>query len=138
MSEFLLELYSEEVPPQLQINARNELKQILEKLIEEEGLKYKSLQVYSTPTRLTLFNQDLSEKISKDVENEQISRLNDIKKARDNKLVKLKLKNIEKACKTNENLVPIIIDAVLEYATLGEIVESMKNVFGEWTEKSII
>ena len=42
MAEFLLELYSEEVPPKLQINARNELKQILEKLIEEEGLKYKS------------------------------------------------------------------------------------------------
>ena len=63
MAEFLLELYSEEIPPQLQINARNELKQILEKLIEEEGLKYKSLQVYSTPTRLTLFIQDLSEKV---------------------------------------------------------------------------
>tara|TARA_B100000686_G_scaffold254276_1_gene265490 strand:+ start:2710 stop:4764 length:2055 start_codon:yes stop_codon:yes gene_type:complete len=63
MAEFLLELYSEEVPPKLQINARNELKQILEKLIEEEGLKYKSLQVYSTPTRLTLFIQDLSEKV---------------------------------------------------------------------------
>ena len=77
-------------------------------------------------------------KISKDVENEQISRLNDIKKIRDNKSVKLKLENIEKACKTNENLVPIIIEAVLEYATLGEIVESMKNVFGEWTESSVI
>ena len=33
MSEFLLELYSEEIPPQLQINARNQLKQQLE---EEE------------------------------------------------------------------------------------------------------
>ena len=44
MAEFLLELYSEEVPPQLQINARNELKQILEKSIEEEGLKYKAFQ----------------------------------------------------------------------------------------------
>ena len=33
MAEFLLELYSEEIPPQLQINARKELKQILEKSI---------------------------------------------------------------------------------------------------------
>ena len=47
MSEFLLELYSEEIPPQLQINARNELKQIFEKSIEEEGLKYKALKIYS-------------------------------------------------------------------------------------------
>ena len=36
MAEFLLELYSEEIPPQLQINARNELKQILEKSIKEK------------------------------------------------------------------------------------------------------
>ena len=63
MAEFLLELYSEEVPPQLQINARNELKQILEKSIEEEGLKYKAFKTYSSPTRLTLIIQDLSEKI---------------------------------------------------------------------------
>ena len=63
MSEFLLELYSEEVPPQLQINARNELKQIVEKLTQEEGLKYKALKIYSSPTRLSLFIQDLSEKV---------------------------------------------------------------------------
>ena len=63
MAEFLLELYSEEIPPQLQINARNELKQIIEKSIQEEGLKYKNLKTYSSPTRLTLFIQDLSEKV---------------------------------------------------------------------------
>ena len=40
MSEFLLELYSEEIPPQLQINARNQLKQHLEKSLEEEGIQY--------------------------------------------------------------------------------------------------
>ena len=53
-------------------------------------------------------------------------------------MVGLKLNNIEKACKNNDNLVPIIIDAVLEYATLGEIINSMKNVFGEWNERSVI
>ena len=49
-----------------------------------------------------------------------------------------KLSKIESACKNGENLVPVIIDAVLEYATLGEIVESMKNIFGEWHETSVI
>ena len=43
MSEFLLELYSEEIPPQLQINARNQLKQQLEKSLEEEGIQYKDV-----------------------------------------------------------------------------------------------
>ena len=33
---------------------------------------------------------------------------------------------------------PLIIDAALSYATLGEIVDSIKKVFGEWQENSII
>ena len=55
-----------------------------------------------------------------------------------NSNVKIKLKSIENACKTKENLVPLIIEAALEYATLGEIVDSMKSHFGDWEEKSII
>ena len=35
MSEFLLELYSEEIPPSLQINSRIELKESLEKILKE-------------------------------------------------------------------------------------------------------
>ena len=54
MSEFLLELYSEEIPPQLQINARTQLKQQLEKSLEEEGIQYKECLEYSNPTRLSL------------------------------------------------------------------------------------
>ena len=34
MAEFLLELYSEEIPPQLQVSARNELKELIEKFPE--------------------------------------------------------------------------------------------------------
>ncbi len=63
MAEFLLELYSEEIPPALQINARNELKKIVEKGVNEEGLKFKNLKIYSSPTRLTLLIQDISEKV---------------------------------------------------------------------------
>ncbi len=63
MAEFLLELYSEEIPPQLQINARNELKKIIEKAIQDEDLKYKALETYSSPTRLTVLIQGLSEKV---------------------------------------------------------------------------
>ena len=39
---------------------------------------------------------------------------------------------------SKQNLVPLIIDAALEYATLGEIVDAMKKHFGDWHEKSII
>ena len=66
MTEFLLELYSEEIPPQLQISARTQLKQFIENTFKEENIKYKELSVYSSPTRLTLFIKDLSEKIEID------------------------------------------------------------------------
>ena len=77
-------------------------------------------------------------KISKKVENIQVDLLKKLRLIRNNDLVKSKLDNIEKASRSDKNLLNPIIDAVLEYATLGEIVESMKNVFGEWQEKSVI
>ena len=73
--------------------------------------------------------------IRKEVEDEQNDRLNNIKKNRDQSLVDANLKNIQECCKTEKNLMPIIIEAVESYATLGEIVDSMKDVFGEWQEK---
>jgi len=63
MAELLLELYSEEIPPQLQIGARNQLKQFFEKSFEDESIKYKEILIYSSPTRLTLAVKDLAEKI---------------------------------------------------------------------------
>jgi len=63
MAELLLELYSEEIPPQLQIGARNQLKEFVEKPLKEDNIKYKDLLVYSSPTRLTLLIKDLAEKI---------------------------------------------------------------------------
>jgi len=77
-------------------------------------------------------------RISKKVEKNQIKRLNDMKMKRNNIEVENKLKLIEKACHEKQNLVPLIINAALEYATLGEIVSSMKSHFGDWQEKSII
>ena len=63
MAELLLELYSEEIPPQLQIEARSQLKQFIENSFKENNLKYNDLTVYSSPTRLTLYGKNLSEKI---------------------------------------------------------------------------
>ena len=70
MAELLLELYSEEIPPQLQIAARSQIKQFVENSFEENSIKYKELSVYSSPTRLTLFIKDLAEKI--EIESKEI------------------------------------------------------------------
>ena len=59
MAELLVELYSEEIPPQLQIGVRNQLKSILEKSFEEKNIKHKDINIYSSPTRLSLLIKDL-------------------------------------------------------------------------------
>ena len=63
MAELLLELYSEEIPPQLQIAARFQIKQYIENSFKENNIKHKGLSVYSSPTRLTIFTKDLAKKI---------------------------------------------------------------------------
>ncbi len=63
MAELLLELYSEEIPPQLQINARNQLKILTESSFRDKGIKFKNIEVFSTPTRLTLFASEIPESI---------------------------------------------------------------------------
>ena len=63
MAELLLELYSEEIPPQLQISARSQIKEFIEKSFIENNLKFKELLVYSSPTRLTLIVKNLTEQI---------------------------------------------------------------------------
>ena len=63
MSEFLLELYSEEIPPQLQISARKELREKIEKSLIEENLKFKSILSYSSPTRLTILVLKMHDKV---------------------------------------------------------------------------
>ena len=72
--------------------------------------------------------------IREEVQKEQIDRLNMIKKERDDAKIEILLNNITKAASNGDSVMEPIIEAALEYATLGEIVDSMKEVFGEWTE----
>jgi len=72
--------------------------------------------------------------IRNEVQQEQIDRLKNVKESRDNEKVKKLLENITISATDGDNVMQPIIDACLEYATLGEIVDSMKVVYGEWTE----
>ena len=72
--------------------------------------------------------------IRSEVQAEQIERLNKVKKERNNQKVNQLLKQITQAAQDGENVMYPIIEASLEYATLGEIVDAMKVVYGEWTE----
>ena len=68
----------------------------------------------------------------------QVARLNDIRETRDNEQVKKTLDQLRKACEGTENTMPYIIDAVRAYATLGEIINVMKGVFGGYEEPTWI
>ena len=52
MSEFFLEIFSEEIPAKLQINARQQIKQALEEKLSKKEISFKSSKSFSTPTRI--------------------------------------------------------------------------------------
>ena len=76
--------------------------------------------------------------IRKEVEREQIEGLKSLREKRNEETVDAKLKSITDACRTKDNLIPLIIDAAQSHATLGELVTSMKVVFGEWQETAVV
>jgi len=71
-------------------------------------------------------------------ERRQIERLNRVRRERDNDVVQRRLEALRKAAEGTENLMPYILDAVRAYATLGEIMGVLRQVFGEYREPVII
>lgn len=76
-------------------------------------------------------------KISKEVERDQVKLLKKVKKERNNAKVKETLKRLRTAAANDENLMPKILDCVKEYATLGEMCNTLKEEFGEYHEPII-
>jgi methylmalonyl-CoA mutase N-terminal domain/subunit len=63
-------------------------------------------------------------------------RLIETRSSRDSEKVGALLSSISKACSTDENLFPLVIQAVKANATLGEIMKAMKDVFGTYMAPS--
>lgn len=68
----------------------------------------------------------------------QINRLNNIRKERDNGHIGQVLDKLRLACQGTENTMPYILEAVNAYATLGEIIDVMREVFGIYEEPTSI
>ena len=75
--------------------------------------------------------------IDEKVEKKQVSDLKKIKRERNAKDVEKILAKLKKGAHGSENLVPLVLDAVRSYATIGEICGSLKEVFGGYTEQSV-
>lgn len=73
-------------------------------------------------------------KIDMTVQEKQIEFLSKIRSERNNEEVNIKLKALKEAAQTDANLMPFIVDAVKVYASVGEICNTMREVFGEYKE----
>lgn len=73
-------------------------------------------------------------RISPDVEKTQLERLNVLKNSRDSKRVQRALDRLRNSADADENLMPIMLEAVKAYATLGEICGVLREVYGEYQE----
>jgi len=72
------------------------------------------------------------------VEKEQVANLQKMKRERNNKKVKTVLDKLHDDADRDKNLMPTIVEAVKAYATLGEICDVLRNVYGEYKELIVI
>jgi len=77
-------------------------------------------------------------RIDEEIERSQIARLNALRAKRDSVRAKSALDKLERRAATTENLLPAILAAVEAYATIGEISDALRRVFGEYHESVVI
>ena len=76
--------------------------------------------------------------IGREVEQIQIEKLRKLKQERDKQRVSQVLDRVRHTARSDENIMPILIEAVKAYATVGEISDALRDVFGGYREPSIL
>ncbi|UCG04658.1 MAG: methylmalonyl-CoA mutase family protein [Candidatus Heimdallarchaeota archaeon] len=76
--------------------------------------------------------------IGEEIAERQIARLHQTKKERDNEAVGEALAEVRQAAEGTDNLMPPILKAVKAYASVGEICDVLREVFGEWRGDQLI
>ena len=76
--------------------------------------------------------------IDESAQNHQLEKLATLKSQRDRQRVQTSLDALRRAAETAGNTMPHILEAVRAYATLGEICDAFRSVFGTYRENSIL
>jgi methylmalonyl-CoA mutase N-terminal domain/subunit len=76
--------------------------------------------------------------INPDVEKRQIERLKSLRRRRDSKKVEDALKELESSVLKQENIMEPLMEALLNYATLGEVSDLLRKHFGEYQETAVV
>lgn len=71
-------------------------------------------------------------KIDDSIRQQQSEKIQQIKSTRNQQEVENNLNQLSETCKNGGNVIPKILESVESYATLGEIADTMRNVFGEY------
>ena len=71
-------------------------------------------------------------RVDREGEKKQIESLKEVRRTRDNREVSQRLKALEQAAKGEENTMPYLVEAAKSYATLGEMMDVFRDVFGEY------
>jgi len=97
-------------------------------------------QVIIGVNKFTTDDEQLPEtlEIGEEVEQRQIAQLTELKQKRDNHKVSEVLDRVRRTASSDENIMPVLIEAVKAYATVGEISDALRDVFGEYREPSIL
>jgi methylmalonyl-CoA mutase, N-terminal domain len=77
-------------------------------------------------------------KIGPQYEQRQRDRLKKLRERRDNAKVQNSLKALKEALSSNKNCFPFLMDAVESYATLGEICDVMRDIWGQYREHAVM
>jgi len=112
--------------------------------IADSAYKYQ-LQIDNQEKTVVGINKYISEEeipveilqIDEELEEKQIKWINEIKNSRDNNRVKEVLEKLGDECHGNNNLMPVIIEAVKEYATEQEITDVFRDVFGVYRDPGV-
>jgi len=76
--------------------------------------------------------------IDESAQGHQLEKLAKLKSQRDGQQVRKTLDALSRAAEGSDNTMPFILDAVRAYATVGEICDALRNVFGSYTETSVV
>ena len=77
-------------------------------------------------------------KTDPEVEPQQIAKLRALRETRDNALVRTTLAGVVEAARARENVIPALIGAVKAYATIGEICDALRTVYGTYRASRVI
>ena len=78
-------------------------------------------------------------KIGEDVEREQLERLGELRRTRDEAALQVALRALrEGAARKDDNLIPLMLAAVRAYGTVGEISQALVPAFGLYREVSVL